>query len=70
MATMTYYVGLAFRRTEDGEIGACEPKEARSSDQAVRMASAMAAMEGHSGSHCVLPDRGPGAGGLRGCGDL
>jgi hypothetical protein len=42
---------MAFTRSqEDGEIVACEPKEARSSDQAVRMASTMAAMEGHCGA--------------------
>ena len=34
----------------DGEIVACEPKEARSSDQAIRMAGTMAAMEGHCGA--------------------
>ena len=51
MATMTYYVALAFMRSEeDGEIVACEPKEARSSDQAIRMAGTMAAMEGHCGA--------------------
>ena len=51
MATMTYYVALAFMRSqEDGEIVACEPKEARGSDQAIRMASTMAAMEGHCGA--------------------
>ena len=50
MATMTYYVALAFMRSEDGEIVACEPKEARSSDQAIRMASTMAAEEGHCGA--------------------
>jgi hypothetical protein len=50
MATMTYYVALAFTRSEDGEIVACEPKEARSSDQAIRMASTIAAMEGHCGA--------------------
>jgi hypothetical protein len=50
MATMTYYVALAFMRSqEDGEIVACEPKEARSSDQAIRMASTMAT-EGHCGA--------------------
>jgi hypothetical protein len=38
MATMTYYVALAFMRSEDGSVVACEPKEARSSDQAIRMA--------------------------------
>ena len=48
MATMTYYVALAFTRSEDGgDIVACEPKEARSSNQAIRMVSAMASMEGH-----------------------
>lgn len=50
MATMTYYVALAFTRSEEGEIVACEPKEARSSDQAIRMAGTMAAMEGHCGA--------------------
>jgi len=50
MATMTYYVALAFTRADDGEIVACEPKEARSSDQAIRMAGTMAAMEGHCGA--------------------
>jgi hypothetical protein len=51
MATMTYYVALAFTRSdENGEIVACEPKEARSSDQAIRMAGTMAAMEGHCGA--------------------
>ena len=65
MATMTYYVALAFMRSqEEGEIVACEPKEARSSDQAIRMAGTMAAMEGQRG-HRVFPDRGPGARGLR-----
>ena len=50
MATMTYYVALAFTRSEeDGQIVACEPKEARNSDQAIRMAGTMAAMEGHCG---------------------
>jgi hypothetical protein len=46
---MTYYVALAFMRSEDGSIVACEPKEARSSDQAIRMAGSLAAMEGHCG---------------------
>jgi hypothetical protein len=52
MATMTYYVALAFMRSQEdgGEIVACEPKEARSSDQAIRMASTAAAMEGHCGA--------------------
>ena len=50
MAAVTYFVALAFARTEEGEIGACEPKEARSADQAVRMATSLAAMEAHCGA--------------------
>ncbi len=50
MATMTYYVALAFMRAEGGDIVACEPKEARNSDQAIRMAGSLAAMEGHCGA--------------------
>jgi hypothetical protein len=34
MASVTYYVALAFTRSVDGGIVACEPKEARSPDQA------------------------------------
>ena len=33
MGTTTYYVTLAFMRSEEGDIVACEPKEARSADQ-------------------------------------
>jgi hypothetical protein len=51
MGTMTYYVALAFKRSEDGgDIVACDPKEARSSDQAIRMAASLARMEGHCGA--------------------
>ena len=51
MVTMTYYVALAFTRSEDGgDIIACEPKEARSADQAIRIAGKMAAEEGHCGA--------------------
>ena len=50
MASTTYYVALAFTRSEDGDIVACEPKEARSSNQAIRMADALAATEGHCGA--------------------
>ena len=50
MATMTYYVALAFMQSEDGGIVACEPKEARSSNQAIRMAGSLAAEEGHCGA--------------------
>jgi hypothetical protein len=51
MAAMTYYVALAFMRSEDGgDIVACDPKEARSSEQAIRMAGSLANMEGHCGA--------------------
>jgi hypothetical protein len=51
MAAMTYYVALAFMRSEEGgDIVACDPKEARSSDQAIRMALSLAKMEGHCGA--------------------
>jgi hypothetical protein len=45
-------VALAFKRSDDhgGDIVACDPKEARSSDQAVRMATSLARMEGHCGA--------------------
>jgi hypothetical protein len=49
---VTYYVALAFRKTEDdgGETVACDPKEARSSEQAIRMAESLAKREGHCGA--------------------
>jgi hypothetical protein len=48
---MTYYVALAFKRSEEnGDIVACEPKEARGADQAIRMAGSLAAEEGHCGA--------------------
>jgi hypothetical protein len=51
MTLTTYYVALAFTRSEEeGGIVACEPKEAPSADQAIRMASSLAAMEGHCGA--------------------
>jgi hypothetical protein len=51
MGTVTYYVALAFKRSEDGGgMVGCEPKEARSSDQAIRMASSLGRMEGHCGA--------------------
>jgi hypothetical protein len=37
MGTMTYYVALAFKKAEDdGGIVACDPREARSSEQAIQ----------------------------------
>ncbi len=50
MAAVTYYVVLAFTRSADGDIAAIEPKEARSADQARRMAQALAATEPHCGA--------------------
>ena len=51
MGTMTYYVALAFTMSEDGgEIVASDPEEARSSDQAIRLAGSLARMEGHCGA--------------------
>jgi hypothetical protein len=52
MATVTYHVALAFMRSGDdgGEIVACDPKEARSSEQAIRMADSLAKREGHCGA--------------------
>ena len=52
MGTMTYYVALAFKKAEDdgGDIVACDPKEARSSDQAIRMAGSLAKKAGHCGA--------------------
>jgi hypothetical protein len=52
MGTMTYYVALAFMKSgdESAEIVACDPKEARSSEQAVRLADSLARREGHCGA--------------------
>jgi len=50
MAAVTYHVVLAFMRSEDGDIVATEPKEARSADQAIRMAQSLAATEPHCGA--------------------
>jgi hypothetical protein len=50
MAMLTYYVALAFTRSDDGDIIACEPKEAQSADQAMRMAGSLATMDGHCGA--------------------
>jgi hypothetical protein len=52
MGTMTYYVALAFKKAEDdgGDIVACDPREARSSEQAIRMAASLVVEEGHCGA--------------------
>ncbi len=40
MGTVTYYIALAFKKAEvDGGIVACDPREAQSSEHAIRMAS-------------------------------
>jgi hypothetical protein len=64
MGTMTYFVALAFKRSEDnGDIVACDPKEARSAEQAIR-----SWFVGGGGrtlrSHRVLAHRRPGSGRL------
>ena len=42
-ADETYDVALAFKRSDDnGDIVACDPKEARSAEQAIRMAGSLA----------------------------
>ena len=52
MGTVTYYVALAFKKAEDdgGDIVACDPREAHSSVQAIRMAASLALEEGHCGA--------------------
>ena len=51
MGTMTYYVALAFKRSEEnGDIVAGDPNEARSAEQAIRMAGTLAVAEGHCGA--------------------
>jgi hypothetical protein len=52
MGTVTYYVALAFKKAEDdgGDIVACDPREARSSEQAIRMAASLAKEQGHCGA--------------------
>jgi len=50
MAAVTYHVVLAFQRSEDGDVVAAEPKEARSSEQAIRMAKSLAATLPHCGA--------------------
>ena len=52
MGIVTYYVALAFKRSDDhgGDIVACDPKEARSSEQAIRVARLLAAKGDHCGA--------------------
>jgi hypothetical protein len=45
LATVTYFVALAFKWSEEGgDIVACDPKEARSPDQAIGRACSLAKM--------------------------
>jgi hypothetical protein len=62
MGTTTYYVTLAFMRSEEGDILACEPKEARSADQAIRMAKTVGAREPHCGAIAFSPTGDPALG--------
>jgi hypothetical protein len=51
MGTMTCYVALGFVELDDsGEIVACGPKEARSSEQAICLASSLANRKEHCGA--------------------
>ena len=50
LAAVTYHVVLAFLRSEDGDIVAAEPKEARGADQALRMARALATSATYCGA--------------------
>ena len=50
MGTVTYFVALAFMRSDEGIIVASEPKEARSADQAARTAGLSATADGHCGA--------------------
>jgi hypothetical protein len=54
MAATAYHVALAFMRSEDGDAVACEPKEARSSDQAIRMAGLLAMTEEYCGAIALV----------------
>ena len=64
MGTMTYYVALAFKKAADegGDIVACDPREARSAEQAIRTAASLAATEGHCGAIAFSRTGDPGVG--------
>jgi hypothetical protein len=64
MAAVTYYVAHAFKKAEDhgGDIVACDPREARSSEQAIRMAASLAVEEGHCGAIAFSPTGDPALG--------
>lgn len=50
MASVTFHVVLVFMRSEEGDVVATEPREARSAEQAIRMANSLAATEPHCGA--------------------
>jgi len=62
MAAVTYFVVLAFIRSEDGDLVATEPREAPSADRAVRMARSLAATIPHSGAIAFSRTGDPAAG--------
>jgi hypothetical protein len=62
MASIIRYAALAFTRSEGGGIVAYEPKEARSSNQAIRLAESLAAMEGHCRAVAFSPTGDPALG--------
>ena len=43
MASVTYYVAMAFEKTEEGDLVALDPMESQSSTQAVSRARSLAA---------------------------
>ena len=43
MASVTYYVAMAFEKTEEGDLIALDPMESQSSTQAISRARALAA---------------------------
>jgi hypothetical protein len=63
MAATTYYIALAFKRSEEnGDIVACDPNEARSADHAIRLAGSLAREEGHCGAIAFSRSGDPGLG--------
>jgi hypothetical protein len=63
MGAVTYFVALAFMRSDaDSGIVACEPKEARSAEHAVRLAISTAAAEGPCGAIAFSPTGDPAIG--------
>ena len=51
MGTVTYYVALAFKKAEvDRGIVACDPREAQSSEHAIRMAASLGKEQEHCGA--------------------